>query len=143
MRKMNVFVASFALPALMLAGASQSLAKGTAQGAGATGGAGKACKSVKVNRQEGSTNVFDVARQVLDNGDCICYVLTGKQGSQTLSVEQAIAALLDSRDCADAPLARIDTAAGGGGLGTLTYVGGGLLIAGGAAAAAAGGSGSP
>lgn len=105
-----------------------------------SGGGEELCR-VRVSRSA-SSGVFDLSRQVLGNGQCVCRVTTGPR-SQGGEAESALAALLLRRSCADAPLAPA-SAAGGGGLGSTGLIVGGLLVAGGVAAAvASGGSDSP
>ena len=140
MARLSLLVAALAAPALVFSASAHAAAAGSAQPAGGSaGGLGQTC-GVKISRSA-SAGVFDVARQVLGNGKCICRVTTGPR-SQGGSAESALASLLSRRSCADAPLAA-STAATGGGLGTGVYIGGGLLVAGAVAAAAAGGGGGP
>ena len=137
MRRFNGFVASLAMPALILSASAPAAAAGAAQsGADMAGGSGEMCR-VRVSRSA-EAGVFDLTRQVLSNGNCVCRVTTGPR-SQGGAAESALASLLQRRSCADAPLAT-STAATGGGLGTAALIGGGLLVAGGVAAAVASGS---
>ena len=141
MRHVNAIVATLALPALILLTSVPASAVGATQpGVGMAGGGEEICR-VRVSRSA-EAGVFDLARQVLSNGKCVCRVTTGPR-SQGGSAESALAALLLRRSCADAPLAAA-TGAAGGGLGGGALIGGGLLVAGGVAAAvASGGSDSP
>jgi len=99
--------------------------------------------AVKVDRtQEAGT--YDVTRQVLENGDCICYVYTGPK-PQSDTIERAIADLQERRECRDAKVMIIPPAGGAavaaaGGTGFLPALGIGPLlgVAGAGAAAAAG-----
>lgn len=138
MRNFNLLVAALAAPALVLStSVHAAAATGSAQPTGGVaGGAGQTCR-VKIVRSA-AAGVFDVVRQVLSNGNCICRVTTGPR-SQGGSAEAALSGLLSRRSCADAPLA--SSAAGSGGLGPLLAPIG-ALGAGGAAAAAGGGGGS-
>ena len=139
MRRLNAFVASLALPAMILAAAAPAGAAAVQSGAGMSGGGEELCR-VRVSRSA-SAGVFDLSRQVLGNGQCVCRVTTGPR-SQGGEAESALAALLLRRSCADAPLA--PASASGGGLGSTGLIVGGLLVAGGVAAAvASGGSDSP
>lgn len=142
MRRMNVFVASLALPAMMIAGLGQASASRAAQSAGDLAGSGASICRVKVSRSA-DAGVFDVTRQILNNGKCVCRVTTGPR-SQGGSAESALAGLLLRRTCADAPLADAGAPGGGGLGGSGVLIGAGVLVAGGLAAAlASGGSGSP
>jgi hypothetical protein len=91
---------------------------------------GDLCR-VKVSRSA-SEGVFDVTRQVFNNGKCVCRVTTGPS-SQGGSAESALAGLLLRRTCSDAPLASVIEHSGGLGTGALigaaVLVGGGLAVA--------------
>lgn len=141
MARLSLLVAALAAPALVFSASAHAAAAGSAQPAGGSaGGLGQTC-GVKISRSA-SAGVFDVARQVLGNGKCICRVTTGPR-SQGGSAESALASLLSRRSCADAPLASA-SAVGSGGLGPLLAPVGALGAAGvGAAAAAGGGPASP
>lgn len=142
MRRVSLIAASIALPAMLLASAMPAGAAVLAQGGAAMGGGGDSICRVKVSRSA-SDGVFDLARQVLSNGKCVCRVTTGPR-SQGGSAESALASLLLRRTCSDAPLVATTGAAAGGGLSTGLLIGAGALAAGGVAAAvSSGGSKSP
>ena len=86
------------------------------------------------------TGTYDVKRQELDNGDCICYAYTGLS-PQSDVIEGKIADLQRRRECADAP----PLAVGPGAVSGRGFFGGfpllALLGAGGGAALAVGGGG--
>lgn len=128
MREIKNFLGSLAIAGMMLASSVQA---GAAQGSGNSGGGNPGACDVKVNRNA-EPGVFDITRQVFDNGRCRCYVRTGP-ASQGGSAESALIGLLSRRTCPDAPLAQ--AAAGGGGLGTGAIIGGVILAGGGLAAA--------
>lgn len=131
MRKPNGVVVSIALPLLFLATSTQASVGGAVQGAPGVGSAvGELCR-VRVIRSA-SAGVFDLTREVLKSGKCVCRVTTGPR-SQGGAAESALASLLLGRSCSDAPLAA-SSAAGSGGL--APFAAGGL-IAGGAGAGAA------
>ncbi len=84
---------------------------------GADGGADNRCR-VDVIRT-GTPGVADIARQVLDNGKCVCIVTTGA-ASNNGSAEDVVTALLRDRTCESAPLVGktvAETATAGGGSG--------------------------
>jgi hypothetical protein len=129
------------MPGLLLSAASiASAAPGDAEGTGAS----QQCK-VTIDR---SATGYDVTKQVFEDGNCICYAYTGPK-PQADSIEGAISALLNTKQCPDAKVQQISgpstgpvggTGAGGG-IGTVAPI-----VAGGAAAAAlaaTGGGGSP
>ena len=141
MRRVNLFVASLPLPAMMFAGLGQASASSVAQSSSDLAGSGASICRVKVSRSA-EAGVFDVTRQILNNGKCVCRVTTGPR-SQGGSAESALAGLLLRRTCADAPLAAAGPTGGAPGSGGV-LIGAGVLVAGGLAAAlASGGSGSP
>jgi hypothetical protein len=124
--------------------AAPGLALGLAASANAV--TEKTCK-VAVDRSQ-SAGTFNVQRQQLDNGNCVCYVYTGPK-SQSAATERSIAAIQKSGACTDAPAVAIaqdgeEGGEGGDGSGT-----GALLLLGAAAgtalivAASSGGSDSP
>lgn len=97
-----------------------------AEGASSTGCA------VNVQRT-GAAGQFDVTRQTLRDGSCVCNVTTGDAASNG-NAEPRVDAILRDRECANAPVVA-DTAAaatgGGGMLGILLgVVGAGGLAAG-------------
>ena len=85
------------VPAVLLGGAG--LAAAAAQDAPA-----KKCE-VTVDRSQPS-GVYDVTRQEMENGDCICYVYTGP-APQSDTIENSIATLLQTGECPDAQAAPI------------------------------------
>lgn len=80
-------------------------------GTSAVGGANQC--SVAVDRSQAS-GVFDVTRQQLSSGKCVCYVYTGPV-TQGADVEQAIASLVRNRSCANARVMNAPAQAGVGG----------------------------
>ena len=129
MLKVNQILASFAVSALVFAASAQAAVAGSAQSGGGLAGEGAQICRVKVSRSS-APGAFDVTRQVLSNGKCVCRVSTGPR-SQGGSAESALAGLQLRRSCADAPLASADAAGNGGsGLGRGTLIAGGLLAAG-------------
>lgn len=102
------------------------------------GGAdGKKC-AVKVDRSQ-SDGTYDVTRQVLENGDCICFVYTGPR-PQADTIERAITRLQEVRECPDAKVMMVPGAVAvgaGAGAGAAGGVGGAAIGVGAAAAAAA------
>lgn len=130
-----------AIPGLLLAGTAQAGSTRAADQAPSSGG-GEVCR-VRVER-DGTAGTLDVARQVLGNGDCVCVAKTGPN-NQSASVEAALAELLRSRSCADAPAyVAGNSANAGGGLGTALWVVPAVALAGlGVAAGASGGNDSP
>ena len=129
--------------AMLVVVASSSLASSTRSSEESLpAGLDKKC-AVKVDRtQEAGT--YDVTRQVLENGDCICYVYTGAK-PQSDTIERAIADLQERRECRDAKVMIVPPAAGAaaaaaGGTGFLPVLGVGPLlgVTGAGAAAAAG-----
>lgn len=119
MRNLKKFALIAAFPGLVLAGAAQAGSTRAADQATAAGG-GEVCR-VRVER-DGSAGTLDVSRQVLGNGDCVCIAKTGPN-TQSASVEAALADLLRSRSCADAPAyVPGNSANAGGGIGTALWV---------------------
>ena len=97
------------------------------------GASGQKCR-VEVVR-EGMPGAADVARTVLDNGDCLCTVRTGPANNNG-SAESIVVALLRDRECTNPVSAGqlAQGAGGGGGIGgALPFVLGGLAVAGGVA----------
>lgn len=94
MIKIKTLSVALATPLLL------ALAAGGASAQGA-GGEAQQCRVV-VDRSQ-APGVFDVTRQVLSGGDCICYVYTGPQ-PQANAIEGSIASLVQSRSC---PAARV------------------------------------
>lgn len=92
----------------------------TAFADGSDGGSDKLCR-VDVIRS-GTPGNADIARQELDNGQCVCIVTTGP-ASNNGSAENIVTNLLRDKTCGDAPpagnTAGEAAAAGGGGSGTL------------------------
>ena len=139
MRGINHFLGSLAIAGMMLASSVEVGAANSAQSGGGSGGGASSTCSVRVKRNA-AAGVFDITRQVLNNGRCVCRVSTGPR-SQGGSAESALIGLLSRRTCPDAPLAGIVE---GGGLGTGAIIGGVILVGGGLGAAlASGGSKSP
>lgn len=89
----------------------------------------------------GQGGTFDVARQVLADGSCVCNVTTGPSGSNG-AAEGQVTGILESRSCAGAAAAAGEGAAGAGagGGGSLLPVLLGVVGAGGAAAGLGGSS---
>jgi hypothetical protein len=110
MRKLNILVAVMVLPVLVVASSAQAATSRSAP----SGSSGSSLCRVQVSRSA-AAGVFDVTRQALDNGRCVCRVTTGQRG-QGGSAEVALASLLLRRSCASAPLASA-AAGGSGGLG--------------------------
>ena len=129
MRGISHFLGSLAVAGMMLAFSAEA---GMAQG-GLPGDGASSCR-VKVSRTA-PAGVFDLTRQVLNGGKCVCRVTTGPR-SQGGSAESALAGLLLRRTCSDAPLAAAGAAGGSSGLVPII---GGVAAAGGIAGAAAGG----
>lgn len=139
------------LAALALVGVSVAAAAATRAGIGEGSGAGATTGQCEVRVSRGlAAGTYDVTRQVLDSGGCICFVKTGPSG-QGGETEGLVSSILRSRNCADAPpaLASAGNPALLGTVGAAGRVSGGLLVvagagaAGGAVAAAAGGHDSP
>jgi hypothetical protein len=140
MRGIDRFIGSLAAAGMMLASSMAVGATSTVQGGGGLPGAGSETCLVRVKRNA-AAGVFDLSRQILNNGRCVCRVSTGPR-SQGGSAESALAGLLLRRSCSDAPLA--EAGAAGGGLGTGAIIGGVVVVGGGLGAAlASGGSKSP
>ncbi len=128
MSRLKVFAMSLAVSGLVLAGPVQAGATRSAQSMPAAAGQGGLCE-VKVVRSE-SAGVFDVAREILTNGSCRCWVKTGPS-NQGGNAESLLAALQSSKSCANAPLVQAAASTGGG-------LGGSALWLGAAAAGVAG-----
>jgi hypothetical protein len=124
MRGINQLLGSLALAGMMMVSSVEAGA------ANMDVSSGDLCR-VKVSRSA-SEGVFDVTRQVFNNGKCVCRVTTGPS-SQGGSAESALAGLLLRRTCSDAPLASVIEHSGGLGTGALigaaVLVGGGLAVA--------------
>lgn len=135
MFKMKIVTAELALLGLVSSIPSAAWATGAAQSGG--GSASDALQCRVVVSRSASAGVFDVTRQVLKTGRCVCRVSTGPR-SQGGSAESLLAVLLERRSCAEAPLAAAG-AGGSGGLGPLLVPLGALGAAGGTAAAVTGG----
>jgi|EndMetStandDraft_2_1072991.scaffolds.fasta_scaffold87449_1 hypothetical protein len=135
MPKFKAFAATIIIPGLLLSGGSFAAA---AEGGTADS---KQCE-VKIDRSR-EAGVYNVTRQVFEDGNCICYAYTGPS-SQASSIESAISELLASKSCSGAPVQMIAGAApaaaaiagttGAGGLAGAAVVA--PAVAGGAAAAA-------
>ncbi len=96
---------------------------------------GKTC-DVTVDRNYAS-GIYEVTRQELPNGDCICYIQTGPE-PQSEGVEGRIVSLRKARSCADAVVMAVpagQAAAPGVAAGASNF---GLVAAGVAAAAGIG-----
>ncbi len=98
---------------------------------------------VKVDRTY-TDGTYQVWKQQTENGECRCYVQTGK-APQSETIEQSIAALVRDRECDGAPVQAVASlggpaalAVGGTGAGTVA-AGVGVLAAAGAGVAASGG----
>lgn len=94
--------------------------------------AGRQC-TVTVDRSR-DAGVFDVTRQELSDGSCVCYAYTGPE-QQGISTENQIRALLEGRSCNAARVVQVpgEVAAGGGGGASgdaLVAIAGGAAIAG-------------
>jgi hypothetical protein len=114
--RFKVYAMGLALPGLILAAPVQAGATRSAQSIPAGTGQGGQCE-VKVART-GQAGLFDVAREVLDAGKCICWVKMGPRGAPGSPLEARLSALEQSKSCADAPLvARAAPPAAGSGLG--------------------------
>lgn len=138
MRGINVLAAAMALTGMALSIPGTALAANAAETSGGAGGSNAGCR-VQIHR-DSAAGVYDVTRELLQNGKCICRVSTGPS-SQGGSAESAVSSIRLRQTCVDAPLASATT---GRGLGTGVWVGVGLLAAGGLAAALlSGGSNSP
>ena len=87
---------------------------------------------VTVDRSQ-AAGTYAVTKQVLENGDCICYLYTGPAAEQATTLENRIRDLQRTRSCDDAPVMAV---AGGA-----AAVGGAAAAGAGAAGAAAGGLG--
>lgn len=92
---------------------------------------GKKC-DVTVDRAF-SSGTYEVTRQELANGDCVCYIQTGAS-PQSESIENRIAALREQRQCSDATAMVVPLGAAA----APTAVPGTFTLVGLAAAAAAG-----
>lgn len=111
--------AALALIGGSMAAAATSRASGEGAGMGASSGQ---CE-VQVNRA-GSAGSYDVTRQVKQGGECVCFVRTGPE-SQGGNAEALLAALRESKDCADAPAAVVAA-----GIPTALLVGGSVVAVG-------------
>lgn len=122
--------------ALFLSGALPAAAADDTPGQGGSNANDKLCE-VSIDRSF-PTGTYDVKRQELDNGDCICHAYTGPT-PQSDAIEGKIADLQRRRECSDSP----PLAAGPGAVSGKGFFGGfpflALLGAGGGAALAAGG----
>ncbi len=99
------------LPGALLSGVSLAGAtRANDQSMGASDD--KKCQ-VTVDRRAEFDGTYDVTRQVLENGDCICYVYTG-QMRQSDTIEKAIASLQESGLCPDAKVALVPAGAATG-----------------------------
>lgn len=100
MRAQKMILASAGAVAFLISGAVQASAfdEGNA-GMGAMDDNGK-CE-VRIDRSR-EKDTFEVYRQELENGDCICYAYTGPK-PQSQETEDAIAQLERDRECRDAP----------------------------------------
>ncbi len=125
--------------ALMFVGgsitASAANGGGAGVGVGQSGGANQ-CEVVQL--KTGGTGIFDVTRAVQSSGKCVCYVKLAPNPTQSVATQ--LAALLQSRDCSNAPPAVQQQ---GGGIGSGGLVAGGAAAAAAGLAAAAGGNDSP
>jgi hypothetical protein len=72
---------------------------GTAVAQGSSGAPANQCR-VSVDRSA-NAGTFDVVRQELDNGRCVCAVTTGP-ASQPTTIEGRVGAIVNSRSCANA-----------------------------------------
>ena len=132
MRGISGSLASLAVAGMMMVSSVEA-------GAATSDHSGDNLCRVRVSRTA-AAGVFDITRQVLNNGKCVCRVTTGPR-SQGGSAESALAGLLLRRTCPAAPLAAAGTT---GGVSTGLLIGGAALIGGGVAAAlATGGSSKP
>lgn len=93
----------------------------------------KCMVTVDRSREDG---VYDVTRQVLSDGSCICYVYTGSP-DQSDAIEQQISVLQQRRTCPSAKLVNVPGAGSGSGLGAGTGTGAGSGTKAGLAAAGA------
>lgn len=75
---------------------------------------GQVC-SVTVERQDDLTGVFDVTRQVFEDGSCNCFVYTGTV-AQPRSTEAQLEALLQSRRCPNARPMMVEGVGAGAGV---------------------------
>lgn len=125
MRGISGFLGSLAVAGMMMVSSVEA-------GAASSDQNGDNLCRVRVSRSA-SPGVFDITRQVRNNGKCVCRVTTGPS-SQGGSAESALAGLLLRRTCSDAPLA---AAGASGGLGTGVWIGAAVLAGGGIAAALA------
>lgn len=134
MSKMSFVVGSLALTSLAFATTAEPV-RAAQSGGSLASGAAPLCQ-VKVSRSA-SGGVYNVTRQVLSNGKCVCRVTTGPRG-QGGSAESMLSELLLRRNCSAAALS---TASPGGSTGIFPLVGLGAAAAGGlGAAVATGGS---
>lgn len=123
-------VLSVAFAASLLVAMTPNGAVAQSQGASPAGAADQ-CRVVA--DRTAAPGVFDVTRQVVSGGGCVCYIYTGPQ-SQGAATEARVSDLLAAKSCPAArPMAAQTGAAAGGGLG-----GAGTALLVGAAAAAAG-----
>lgn len=108
-----------------------ALAAGSASAASAQGAGAGQCRVV-VDRSQ-AADVFDVTRQKLSDGACVCYIYTGPH-SQSQAVEGNIASVVQSRSC---PAARAMSVPGeqaaGAGLGHSGWLVGAAGLVGGVA----------
>lgn len=120
MSRLKILAMSMAMPGLILAAPVQASATRSAQSMPAAAGQGGQCE-VKVVRSE-SAGVFDVAREILTNGSCRCWVKTGPS-NQGGNAEELLAALRASKSCANAPLVQAAASTGGGLGGSALWLG--------------------
>ncbi len=123
---------------LFLSGTLHAAPANESFGQGGSNANDKQCE-VSIDRSF-PTGTYDVKRQELDNGDCICYAYTGPS-PQSNVIESKIADLQRRRECSDAsPLAAgPSTVSGRGFFGGFPFLP--LLGAGGTTAALAAGGG--
>lgn len=69
---------------------------GAAVASAAAGGVGAKSCAVSVDRSQ-IAGTYSVTRQVMRNGDCMCYVYASPKGSA--GVERAIASVMQTRKC--------------------------------------------
>ena len=91
---------------------------------------------VKVDRTY-TDGTYQVWKQQTENGECRCYVQTGK-APQSETIEQSIAALVRDRECDGAPVQAVASLGGAAIGGGAAGIGGGAVAAGVGVAAAAG-----
>ena len=118
---MKILKITLALTAVAVAGSGSSM---SASAQDSSRQNGPKCEVV-INRSQ-PAGVYDVTKQVSEDGDCTCYVYTGP-ASQSVAIENNISALLRSKTCANAKVMNVP-----GGPGTGAAVGSiptGVLLA--------------